>query len=102
MSRYRLAALARADLDEIWLFTARKAGIAIADRLIDSITSRFPVLARMPQAGRERNDIEPGVRSFAIRKYVIYYRKARKSGIVISRVIHGERDQKHAWETRDD
>jgi toxin ParE1/3/4 len=94
MSRYRLAAPAKADLAEIWVFIAEQSGsVRNADRLVESIVRRFPVLARMPQAGRRRDEIDPGVRSFPVGVYVIYYREMERGGIVISRVLHGSRDQ---------
>ena len=38
MSFYRLARPAKADLEEIWLFIAKDAGLETADRFIDAIT----------------------------------------------------------------
>ncbi len=96
MSAYRLSRLARADLDAIWLHVAQDAGLEIADRLIDTITDRFPLLAKMPKAGRSADEIELGVRAFTVENYLIYYRVLR-SGISIARVIHGMRDQDSAW-----
>jgi toxin ParE1/3/4 len=101
MTAYLLAPLAKADLDEIWLYVARQAGLETADRVLDSITDRFPMLARMPAAGRARDEIERGTRSFAAGDYLIFYRKARRSGIVIARVLHGARDPHKAWEKQD-
>jgi plasmid stabilization system protein ParE len=46
---------AESDLDEIWLYVAREsASMAVATRLIDSITDRFFLLATFPFAGRPR------------------------------------------------
>ena len=97
MKRYRLAGPAKADLDEIWSFVAHERSAVAADRIIDTITSRFPVLAGMPDAGRVRDDLGPDIRAFPAGKYLIYYRAARQGGILISRVIHGKRDQRRAW-----
>ena len=101
MKRYRLSRRAKADLDRIWLRVAREASIEIADRFIDAITERFPTLAGMPEAGKAQDELEPGLRSFPMRDYVIYYRKAHRGRILISRVIHGRRDQKKALEEDD-
>jgi plasmid stabilization system protein ParE len=70
---YRLVPEAEADLDDIWLYTARKSGsTAIADRLVDSITERFYFLARNPYLGCSRHeDLRAGLRSFPIGEYVI-------------------------------
>ena len=46
-----------ADLDDIWLHTARESGsVDVATRLIDAITSRFLLLARFPYVGRAREE----------------------------------------------
>ena len=95
MKRYRLSRPAKDDLDEIWLRIAREASPETADRFVDEITARFPFLAGMPEAGRSRDDLESGLRSFPVEDYLIYYRRARR-GILISRVIHGRRDQPKA------
>jgi toxin ParE1/3/4 len=71
--------------------------VIVADRFVDAITERFVLLAGMPDMGRSRNEIEPGLRSFPVGDYLIYYRRRPRGGIVISRVIHGKRDQARAW-----
>jgi toxin ParE1/3/4 len=96
MRRYRLSRPAKADLDRIWLRIARDADIEKANRFIDSISARFPMLAGMPEAGKASDEIEPGLRRFPAGNYLIYYRSAPRGGILISRVIHGMRDQQKA------
>ncbi len=91
MRRIRLSREARADLDEIWLYVAHASGRATADTVIDTITDRFLPIARMPQAGRRRDELLAGVRSFPVGDYVIYYTR-RESAIAILRVLHGARD----------
>ncbi|WP_373530241.1 type II toxin-antitoxin system RelE/ParE family toxin [Nostoc sp.] len=44
-----------------------------------------------PKMGRERIDISPLVRSFAVSNYLIFYRLIEE-GIEIVRVIHGARN----------
>jgi len=57
MSAFRLSPEAEDQLDSIWLHIARESGsIDIANRVIDSITDRFWVLARSPFIGRHRDD----------------------------------------------
>jgi toxin ParE1/3/4 len=41
--------------------------------------------------GRERNDIAPGLRSFPVGKYLIFYRLIDE-GLEIVRVLHGARN----------
>jgi plasmid stabilization system protein ParE len=59
---FRVAPQAESDLDEIWYFLAiQSSSIDIADRVIDSITARFALLARQPYIGRRRDE-EPAAR----------------------------------------
>jgi toxin ParE1/3/4 len=90
---HRLAPEADSDLDDIWLYLARESGsIEIADRLIDSITEKFCLLARFPHLGRRRDeDLRRGLRSFPVRDYVVIYR-VEGEDVVILRVVRGSRD----------
>ena len=92
MSRYRLSPLAEADLESIWLFVSRDRSVETADRLIDAITDRLALLADHPEAGRARDDIAPGLRSFPVRRHIIYYRPGH-GHVLIARILHGSRDQ---------
>jgi toxin ParE1/3/4 len=90
---HRLAPKAEADLDDIWYYTAKESqSIEIADRVIDSITNRFFLLAAYPHMGRRRDaDLRPGLRSFAVGEYVIIYR-VEADDVLILHVIRGSRD----------
>ena len=61
-------------------------------RLIAEIVGRFGLLTTHPEAGRARDDIESGLRSFPVKSHSIYYRTVTH-GILVSRVLHGKRDQ---------
>jgi toxin ParE1/3/4 len=63
---YRVAPQAETDLNDIWCHVAKESGsVEIANRLIDSFTKRFLLLARHPYLGRARDDdFGPGSRSF--------------------------------------
>jgi plasmid stabilization system protein ParE len=63
---HRVAPESEAELDGIWYYLATESGdLEIADRVIDSITERFFLLARYPHIGRRRDeDLRPGLRSF--------------------------------------
>jgi len=90
---HRLAPGAEVELDEIWFWTAKESGsVDIADRLIDSITERFFLLARHPHVGRPRDDdLRPGLRSFPVGRYVIIYR-VESEDVLILHVIAAARD----------
>ena len=91
--RIRLAPQARTDLDEIWLYVARKSGNPeIATRHVDSIARGFGLLAKFPLMGRSlETSKRPNVRTLAIRKYIVFYRAA-ESEIRILRIIHAARE----------
>ena len=95
MKRVRLSKLAEADLDEIWLYVAADGGVDIANRLIDDITDRIVLLGTQPNAGRLRDELAVGLRSFPVHRHIIYYRPER-GHIVVARVLHGSRDQASA------
>ncbi len=59
---HRVPAEAEIDLLEIWGYVALESNNPeTADRLIDSIATRFLLLARNPQMGRRRDyDLQPG------------------------------------------
>ena len=81
---------AQADLLRIWLFIAAES-IEGADKLVDSVNESCQMLADKPMAGRTRDDLADGMRSFAAGKYVIFYLPAR-GGILVLRVLHGAQD----------
>ena len=82
---------AESDLFEIWDYVFRESSAHIADRLIDSITERFLLLSRHPFAGRLRNDLRAGLRTFPVGSYAIFYR-IHDQAILILRVVDGRRD----------
>jgi len=61
MSRYTVSPSAITDLDEIWFYIARKASIEAAERVVDSITGAFALLAAHPGAGRHRPNLGEGI-----------------------------------------
>jgi toxin ParE1/3/4 len=90
---HRVAPRAEADLDDIWYYVAKESGsIEIANRLIDTITDRFFVLASFPYIGRSRDeDFGPGCRSVTVGEHVIVY-SVENEDVFILRVVHGRRD----------
>jgi toxin ParE1/3/4 len=90
---HRLSPEAEGDLDDLWYFVASHSSIETADRLIDVITTRLFLLGTHPRAGRGRDDIRVGLRSFPVGEYVILYR-LDGSNVLILRVVHGSRDLK--------
>jgi toxin ParE1/3/4 len=90
---HRVSRRAEADLDDIWYYVAKESGsIEMGNRLIDSITNRFFLLANHPHLGRSRDeDFGIGSRSFPVGEYVIVY-CVENEALLILRVAHGSRD----------
>jgi toxin ParE1/3/4 len=94
--RYRVSENAQRDLEEIFVYWAERAGLEIADRIIDKISDRFWLLGEQPGAGKATEGIAAGVRCFPAGKYLIYYRATRR-GTDILHVFDGVRDQRKAF-----
>jgi toxin ParE1/3/4 len=90
---HRLAPEVETELDDIWYCIAKESNsIEIADRVIDSITDRFFLLATWPHIGRRRDgDLRPGLRSFSVGAHVIIYR-VEAEDVLILHVMRGSRD----------
>ena len=89
---HRVSRPAQADIDEIAYYVFVQSGsLETADRLIESITTRFVLLGTHARAGRRRDDLRPGMRGFPVGEHVILYR-IEGSDALILRVLHGSRD----------
>ena len=87
---YRLTRRARRDLLAIWVHIA-ESNEAGADRFVDLLTRHFQLLGKHRFAGRKRDELRAGYRSFPVGQYLIFYRVA-KQGIQVMHILHGRRD----------
>ena len=88
----RVAAEARAELDAIWYNIVKESGsIAAADGVVDAITDRFFLLGQYPRAGRVRDDLRPGLRSYPVGEYIIIYAIEGPDAVILH-VFPGRRD----------
>jgi toxin ParE1/3/4 len=90
MPRIQRTEEAKEDLVEI-LATVGRHSSGAADRLADEIEHRCQIHASFPLMGTIRESLAPGLRSFAVGKYVIFY-KPLDDGIELVRVLYGRRD----------
>ena len=94
--RFHLTKTAERELDQIFVYWAQRAGVEVADKLIDSIEERFSLLGDFPYIGLNSDHLATGVLRFPTGDYLIYYR--RKRGIIqILHIFHGARDQAQAF-----
>lgn len=89
MSEYRLSENALRDLDQI---VEHAEGMEASPRkLLNAIRARCSALTRMPESGRSRVDLGPGLRSGLANGYLIIY-VIEGDDIVIARILHGRRN----------
>lgn len=81
---------ARRDLGSIWDYISIESEKRAYD-LMRVIERTLLLLSERPEMGRRRPEIDPEVRSFPVRNYVIFY-QINVDGIEILRVLHGARD----------
>lgn len=82
--------LAELDLLDIWDYIADDS-MDRADEFLDRIEEKLHLLARNPGLGRKRDELLPGLQSFPIGNYVVFYQEI-KDGIDVIRILRGSRD----------
>lgn len=90
MATARRSPLAKADLREIADLIARD-NLNAALRLLDQVDTVCQRLAEFPGMDPQRDELQPGLRSFPIGNYLLIYR-AVPGGIELVRVLHGARN----------
>lgn len=90
MARVERTALAEQDIEEILTYLDDHSRPA-ARRFLKAPKSTTESLSQMPEMGRKREELAPGLRSFNADKYLLFYRPIPE-GILLIRVTHGSRD----------
>lgn len=90
MSRIVKLERAKADIDEIWDYIADDSEDR-AKAFVKTIDKKLRTIAGRPNIGRARDELEEGIRSFPIGKYIVFYRPL-PDGIEVIRVLHSARD----------
>jgi len=91
MARIERARQAVEDILEIGEYIAvENSNPAAADRLIIRFGDVFRILSTQPESGVSIVHIAPGLRTFSVGNYVIFYRPL-PDGIRLIRVLHGAR-----------
>lgn len=88
--KLRISKQAREDLVDVWQYIALDS-FENADKFVDMIYDKCTKLASTPEMGRKRDDLIPGLRSFPVKRYLIFYR-INNSYVEISRVLSAYRD----------
>jgi toxin ParE1/3/4 len=90
MNHFRTSNLAEKDLEDIWVYLAQQNEI-LADQKIAEILDKFPMLSQFPNMGKNRDELQIGLRSFPIKPYIIFYIQIYE-GLEIVRIFHQSRD----------
>ena len=87
----RLTPLARADLGEIWDYTAETWSPQQAERYTDLIIDAFDDIETAPLRGTDMSDLRAGYRRWSIGQHYIFYRETDTT-IEVVRILHHVRD----------
>ena len=91
MSDWRLTPLARADLDDIWDYTAETWGGPQAENYVRASVATCDGIAAGHAATQDAAHIRPGYRKALSGRHVLFYRE-RPAGIDVVRVLHQRMD----------
>ena len=91
MADFRLTQQAKADLDDIAVYTLENWGVQQALRYVDSLEQCCHLLANRPNVGATASDLAPDLRRHAHRAHVVYY-LPEKNGVLIVRMLHERMD----------
>lgn len=87
---YRISAIAEEDLGDIHDYIFRGSP-RHATQMLLRIEGIFVLLTDSPKAGTERDELQPGVRSYPVGNYIIFYH-LEDQYVVVDRVLHTSRD----------
>lgn len=90
MSRQvKVSEAAKSDLREIRDYIA-VSNVEAAKSVVRQIGAAFDPLGEMPMMGRERPELQAGLRSLIVGRYVVLYRLT-EDAVEIVRILHGAR-----------
>ena len=79
------------DRETIWDYYLRVAGAQTAEKVLRNIATVIALIEDQPFAGRARNEVRPGLRSFATPPHIVFYRVVDDTPQII-RVLDGRQD----------
>jgi toxin ParE1/3/4 len=88
------------DREKIWDYYVRVAGGHTAEKVLREIAAVVALLEDHPFAGRARNEVRPGLRSFAATPHVVFYRVVNDTPEIV-RVLDGRQDIEQKFAARD-
>ena len=82
---------AKADLEDIWDYTAKRWGIAQAEAYLRQLATAIEAVAAAPRIARSIASVRPGYWKFPAGSHVVFFRLTAE-GIDVVRVLHGRMD----------
>jgi toxin ParE1/3/4 len=79
------------DLERIWDYYARAAGRHTAEKIVRDIAEVIALIEDHPFAGRSRNEVRTGLRSFTATPHVVFYLVINDTPQIV-RVLDGRQD----------
>ncbi|MEO0602192.1 MAG: type II toxin-antitoxin system RelE/ParE family toxin [Myxococcota bacterium] len=88
--RLNISSEATTDLGDIW-DAVSEFDVDAADRLLRTLGAAMERLTEYPLLGRVRPELGPGLRSWVVGRYLVFY-ESREDEFRIFRIPHGRRD----------
>jgi toxin ParE1/3/4 len=88
------------DRERIWDYYVGVAGRHTAEKILREIAEVIALLEEQPFAGRARNELRPGLRSFAATPHVVFYRVVNDTPQIV-RLLDGRQDIEQKFAARD-
>jgi toxin ParE1/3/4 len=88
---YLLTPRARADLADIWRYTAQRWHADQADRYIRELRRTFETIARDPSKGRRCDELRAGYLRYPAGSHIVFFRRAADTTVVV-RILHQRMD----------
>jgi toxin ParE1/3/4 len=101
MSKVFKRPLAQTDLDNIWDYIEERTSEEQVADFLRKLNAKMETLARNPYIGRTQDELLPGLRSFPLKNYMIFYYPL-ENGIEVVRVLRGRRDIERIFEGEED
>jgi len=90
---YKISKEAENDLEKIWLYTFEEWSLEQADYYMDLILDEIEYLAKIPQSGKDYNEIRKGYFRSRVKSHFIFYRiNLKEEKIEVIRILHERMD----------
>jgi toxin ParE1/3/4 len=95
MAKYTLTHKAVTDLSDIWDYTYETWSPVQADKYYLMLLDTCQALADGTIVGKPYRELSDAVLGFRAGQHIIFYKKAKGTGIEVARVLHSRMDLKH-------